>query len=463
MKKLCLGFVVLLLCVSPAFAALPATAQFDVRTGGSDSNGGCFDPSVASPGTDFSQQNSAQVAFTDLVIGSTVTQLTSAANPFTSASVGNCINITAGTGFTTGRYNVLSVASGVATMDRAVGTAASTGGTGNLGGSMASPVTAMAAIVSLNTVWLKAGTYTTTATITNPSSTAFVLNGYSATHGDNLAGAIVTSSTNSISMVTINAGTPTAWINNLAISTTAGSPGDGILVNGSGATTTVSNCSLSGAFNVGIDQNSNGVSLLLLNTLITGTSGDAIQASHAVTVVDSQISGNGRFGIFSINTTSIQIIRSIFANNASRGINFFSAGLLWMFDSTIANNGSDGINTITGASIIQNSIIYGNSGFGVIAAGTTLFASTNAYGSNTSGNRSGFPASATDVVLTTTPFPGSGNYALNSTVGGGAALKGVGYPGVFPGALTTGHLDIGAVQSVGGGGGSSPGNYGSSH
>ncbi len=35
-------------------------------------------------------------------------------------------------------------------------------------------------------------------------------------------------------------------------------------------------------------------------------------------------------------------------------------------------------------------------------------------------------------------------YGLNFNVG--TNLKAVGYPGVFPGALTTGYMDIGSVQ-----------------
>src|SRR4029077_71126 len=116
--------------------SLSSTVQWDVRTTGSDSNGGGFDWAVSSPGTDYSQQDSAQVAYTDLVIGSTTTQLTSAAHPFTSAHVGNIINVTGGTGFTAGRYCVNSVSGSTATMDRSVGTASSTGGTGNLGGGL---------------------------------------------------------------------------------------------------------------------------------------------------------------------------------------------------------------------------------------------------------------------------------------------------------------------------------------
>ena len=72
--------------------ALAATTQWDVRTTGDDTNGGAFN--TASSGTDYSQQDAAQITYTDLVIGGTNTQLTSAANPFTAAHVGNLVNVT---------------------------------------------------------------------------------------------------------------------------------------------------------------------------------------------------------------------------------------------------------------------------------------------------------------------------------------------------------------------------------
>lgn len=72
--------------------------------------------------------------YTDLVIGATDTQVSSAGNPFGSADVGATLMVTGGTGFTAGGYVVLSVAGGVATLDRAVGTAGSTAGTGTLNG-----------------------------------------------------------------------------------------------------------------------------------------------------------------------------------------------------------------------------------------------------------------------------------------------------------------------------------------
>ncbi len=118
------------------WGALPSSTVFEVHQAGNDTNGGCF--ITGSSGTDFSQQNAAQVAYTDLVIDPvTNTNITSVGNPFGATDVGNCIRITGGTGFTTGLYYVVSVTTLVATLDRAVGTTSSTGGTGNLGGALA--------------------------------------------------------------------------------------------------------------------------------------------------------------------------------------------------------------------------------------------------------------------------------------------------------------------------------------
>ena len=76
----------------------------------------------------------SRVVYTDIVIGSNTTQLTSAAHPFTSSQTGSYLRVTSGTGFTTGYYRIVSVSGSTATMDRSVGTASSTGGNGVLKG-----------------------------------------------------------------------------------------------------------------------------------------------------------------------------------------------------------------------------------------------------------------------------------------------------------------------------------------
>lgn len=66
---------------------------------------------------------------TDFVIGTPATHITSASYTFVAADVGGIFQVTAGTGFTVGDYTIASVAGGVATMDRVVGTIGSTAGT----------------------------------------------------------------------------------------------------------------------------------------------------------------------------------------------------------------------------------------------------------------------------------------------------------------------------------------------
>lgn len=88
-------------------------------------------------GTDYSQQATAHATRTDIVIdGTTDTDITSAGDAFASDDIGNILYITAGTGFTVGRYEIKSVSGGVATLDRAVGTLSSTGGSGKIGGAL---------------------------------------------------------------------------------------------------------------------------------------------------------------------------------------------------------------------------------------------------------------------------------------------------------------------------------------
>ena len=86
---------------------------------------------------DYSQSAVAPWAYTDLVIGTPNTDITSAAFPFGPNHVANCVRVISGTGFTAGRYRVLSIQAGnAARLSAAVGTSGSTGGVGRTGGAI---------------------------------------------------------------------------------------------------------------------------------------------------------------------------------------------------------------------------------------------------------------------------------------------------------------------------------------
>jgi hypothetical protein len=72
------------------------------------------------------------------------------------------------------------------------------------------------------------------------------------------------------------------------------------------------------------------------------------------------------------------------------------------------------------------------------------------FGAVSAGVLGGTPAgmNSSDITLTVSPFnnPSGGDFTLNNTAGGGAALKAAGFPGLTPAG--TGYLDIGALQSA---------------
>lgn len=97
--------------------ALNATTVWEVRSGGSDSNGGGFDSSIGGGGIDYSQQNSAQYALTSCTssgAGAVVLNASAA-----TAMLGNVCQIISGTNFTAGFYTIIAVSAGVSfTTDR---------------------------------------------------------------------------------------------------------------------------------------------------------------------------------------------------------------------------------------------------------------------------------------------------------------------------------------------------------
>lgn len=471
----------LMLALLPASGAINGRMQWDVRTTGNDANGGGFDAGVASPGTNFSVQDAAQQAYTDLVIGGTTTQLTSAAHAFGSTHPGNVINITGGTGCTTGWYEIISVSGVTATMDRSVGTGASTC-TGNLGGGFATIAQAITVTVNGNRIHIKSGTYTitTTLTIATGLNTGVRMAGYGTAHEDRGTPPLITSSTNSVAIITTGQNV-FVHLDNIHLSSTAGTRGTCIKGSSAGFGLYLSRMQLDGC-QIGIDWSgaAAGDALTIQDSEIKNSVSHGISISSATVHVNySWTHGNGGNGI-NLGTgnheTGFSFYRSVSSGNTGDGIkNASNYSPVEIVESVLYGNSGMGFNDSTGNDIndpanplnttsqwcLRNSIIYGNTGVGVSLHGVgwpIMANENNAYGANSS-PRSGLPAGTGDVTLTGNPFTNaaSGDFSLNSTAGAGTACKGVGYPQTFlAGLSTTSTPDIGiAQQTTSGGGGAS--------
>jgi hypothetical protein len=459
--------------------ALSNAIEWDIRSTGSDLNGGGFKRGAT--GTDYSVQDSPQLSAADLVLVTTTT-CSSASAPFSSTSVGNLIQLTAGTGFTTGFYEVLSVAAGVATLDRAAGTGGSTGGTFRLGGGLATIakcVTATGPIVKGNRVYIKSATYTLTATIAVPTfnadnNGAILFEGYSATHGDRGARPVITTATNSVVLFTW-AGAGQGYVfRSIKFSSTAGTkktamlPDAGIVYD-----VLIDDCVFDG-----LQEGMNGDytvrytfhNLRIYRTEIKNCVSHGIINGDECLMEDCFVHANGGDG-YKTSTggtgreSRLTAIRTAFYSNTGKGINSpvaNSSGVshgLYLEHCIVASNGGDGIDLQNNASLnlsLQNNIIISNGGYGVKLNYNVDIAAVNrcnAYYNNTSGARSNLSAGTGDVTLTADPFTSIGtDFSLNNTTGGGAALKQLGFPGTS--LLGTGYSSIGPLREQCSAGGS---------
>ncbi len=457
----------LLVCRLPAIQNLTSgTTQWDVRTTGNAANGGCYEPAAIAPGTDYSQQNSPQIVYTDLVIGGTATQLTSVLNPFTSLLAGNCIQIVSGTGFTsaagTNIYEILSVSGVTATMDRAVGTGGSTGGHGNLGGSLSSPYDISPGGFSFGTngtVNIQTGTYAFTSMwdACHGSCPTF-FRGYGTTHGDAGARPLITTATGSTNLIRLEGET---WrFENVAFSNTAMVRARGFYDNDNSGTLWFRHCLFDG-FTTAIDGSAQPIALIVLeDSEIENSSLFGADNAGQIWISGSSIHAN-RIGIqFRATTTSpLVVTRSLIYDNSTDGILLLGsvAHPVWLENDDFHNNsvGLDGNVGITLSA--ANNIVYGNAVYGWLLSPASVLTlatdRTNAFGANGADCSYSMAASCvldgTDLALSASPFANAaaGNFALNTAAGGGALLRAAGFPGVFPGALSTGYVDIGAVQS----------------
>lgn len=161
--------------------AITDSVVWEVRTTGSNSNGGGFCATIPNAGTDYSQQDAPAVTGSDLEINSgNQKRIRSASGLINASHIGNIINVTGGTGFIVGRFLIYADAGGgwfdVHPAGGNVGTTGSTGGSfvigGALGGTDLKQAIDEVQVIydgtngggsrDGNLIWVKSGTYTIT-------------------------------------------------------------------------------------------------------------------------------------------------------------------------------------------------------------------------------------------------------------------------------------------------------------
>lgn len=452
---------------------------------GSDSAcGGGF--VAGSSGTDYSQQNAAQFSLTGLTTSGAAALIATASA--SADMVGNIIQITSGTNFIPDFYQIVSVVVGVSiTLDRNATTGVGASGAGVIGGALATVAQANTIAVGSNTVWVKnTGTYTVTTalqiTIDSHNTGSFQLPysiiGYNATRGDN-GDFTWTTSTNSVDLIDMSISSSMACnvsIKNVNFTTTASSKADAIKALSSNVNSPniqIMNCTITG-FVIGIDgnaaSNNSFVGMQLINTRVTGCSSHGVRNGVANTyVLGCMIDNNGADGFntggsFAINAVGYYVFQnSIFYKNGANGINVaFSDASNTRSEQVLVLNCD--LSTNTGAGLlmfnatnplgqIMNSIFDANGTYGV-DCGTGIIAQallySNAFFSNGTAATRGVNAGIGTITLTASPYNSLAglDFTLNSNTGGGAACKGVAFPGVLQ-VGGTGHGDVGALQSSG--------------
>ena len=406
------------------YAAVNAGMVWEARTTGTsgDVNSGGFDATVTSPGTDYSQQDSAQYSFTDLATTSGTTNpcvVTSASHNFVSADNGNTIHINSGGTFTASIYEIKSTSGNAATLDRACATTASTsGGTWHEGGALSLQNSFDNTFAALfqpgNTLWIKAGTYTqnismifTDSTATNPSA----ITGYNTTRGDTPTGSNrpflnLDGSSNDFGSISV--------VSNLIFSGTSSAPmtSDGQMVWYNNKFINTSSSSGHFAIEPGADD-------LFISDELISQAGTAILVNGDMNLFGCYIH-DSVVGIKEGASATATILNNIIAGNMTAGIQFTAAevGLGLVEGNTIygGNKTGTGISLATGASNVRifNNIFADLSvGVSATTAGTAGWSNWNDFNNNTT-NRTNWNAGANDI----TSAPGFANVQVISGTAG---------------------------------------------
>ena len=435
---------------------ISANTVWEVRTGGSDNNGGGF--VTGASGTDRSQQDAAHATLTALsLVHTTTSQINVSLVDYTvtAADIGNILQITGGTA-TAGLFQITAAdtVNNRWTVDRSAGTAAQTV-VGAMGGAFASPGKAAAATtVDGNLIWVKAGTYTiTTATpgaagpVLLTSNIRTKMEGYSSTRGDRAgrpelnAGAVTT-----VNLFAHGTADTMAFVH----MKTNGNSQSAV----SGFVITSPRVYVFDCLAVNCDQaNAEGFDI--------ATDGAAIVAcgASACTIGFNNSAGDGSFHRcwadacgtgFSLNGLC-WAVECVASDCTGDGFNVPNSSGGGFIGCTADGNGGDGFDLGSFARLVAWCAATNNTGVGFANASLSFLDYCASY--NNSARSSGSPlVDSNPITLTGDPWTNAAgdDYSPNNTAGAGASLRNI--AGDVYGQ--TDNRDIGAVQHADPAGGS---------
>ncbi len=445
MKRI-LSLILGALLITPAYGAFGAGTVWRVSTVSSAAtNGGGYDPGVVSPGTD--ESSSAGVAIT-ITTASTTTGTGSPAITSTTHGPGNFIHIASGTGCTVGWYEILSQSAGTATFDHAIAAAGGDTCVGTIGGPVAAIGTASAITVSGNTICVKAdGTYSVGSQISLASgggsaALPLIVQGYTTTCGIGATpgdGGKATLQITANSIVGLSVSVADVHVYNFIVdinshtsvngisSTQTGNHFENLLVENMGASSI--------GFTISGSQNT------FANIRVTGglaSCGNGFKQTNGQSTLVGVIIDTSACTGFNEAVGGMTCIYCIAANNTGAttdGFNWSSTNAEAVCIGCISyGNGRNGFNySVVGAAavaIMWNNWAWGNSAASFNSGSAIQQQILFDYNAYASGSLSNITAGQHDVVLTADPSTAGAslNFTLNNTTGGGAAIKGAGFP-----------------------------------
>ena len=426
-------------------ALASTTGVWEVRTTGSDANGGYYNSAKAgvSGSVDFSQQDTAQLSLSDVVTNGTTT-VTSVTGGFTAAMVGNGISIVGTV------YEITAVASSTSiTVDRTTATGA--GQVGKIGGALASGGNAIGAWVGSNTIYMRGSFAVTTATnnvaggcmfnTVSWSSFANRIIGYAVTRGD---GGIATIQASGISSATLLRTNQSLIVFNLKFDAQNLATVYPLWADGS-PNLRIENCtiangsSVEGPYTSGNTEYDSclfykvGVNLgFVIDSVFLYCPGATVG-----TVVDCLVIGSTGTGSNAALTVSVRAKSCTVYGSASHGI--------YPSQTSVAQC----------QAIVTDCLVVNCAGYGIFTFGgrSVSYSANNGFYNNASGITDGQTRDfVNNIILSGNPFVNPGAtlntladvraaFALNNMAGAGASARG---------AARVAYSDLGAVQSKGG-------------